>query len=585
MFFDFRAAKLSADDLYRKGKACGIFDRVFVSSHSTLSRCNPSSKDANFPFSKVSVFLTIVVSFTYNILLNGDMECNCEDVVRDCLVHMFLPCGIFIFLILWTDKTCHQASKYTFACQINGKGKGYRKTFCCFLVARVIRAFCVGHLWVVSLFIDGDWYVCFAVYRFDQQKPLACLKKENMTAGEEMAIIQLKNDSRFFGYWLLFGLFFLGALASMCEWKRCCSGKRSQLIYDKLLLKEGHNELRETLRQAAKGELTRNYLSKIREGRWTECLDFTEELIEKSVKPPLSTQQTRELPEENRTIRPDLHQEPQQQGPAQLQPQPLIKHLGQQQPQPGEEDLVQQKSGEEDLDQQKPGEEDLGQQKPGEEDLDQQKPGEEDLGQQQPGEEDLGQQQPGEQDLELHEENRTRIRPDLHQEPQRQRPAQLQPQPVIKHLGQHQPGEEDLDQQKPGEEDLDQQKPGEEDLVQQKSGKEDLDQQKPGEEDLGQQKPGEEDLDQQKPGKEDLDQQKPGPAVPWRERPEPAEARRGRPGPAVPWRERPGSAEARRGRPGPAEARRGRPGPAVPLRERPGPAEARRGRPGPTKFI
>ncbi|XP_072223165.1 uncharacterized protein [Leuresthes tenuis] len=262
---------------------------------------------AKFPFTKVNTFVIIVVSFVYNILLDRDVACNCKNVDRDCYVYMFLPCGIFISLMLWTDKTCHRASRYTFACS----DKCCRSSLIMLLVGRVFMAVCVGLLWVVSVLVDGDWYVCCLNDKTDQQKVLACKDKSNITVTEREIITDLKNESRLIGFCLTFVIVSLGALNSMCECRTHCGGN-SRHVYDKLLLKEGRKELKETLRAAAKEELTKAYLNKIHENKWGECLNLAEELIENSSNPKLSRQQRIDLEGRNRTTTIELHPMPRQ---------------------------------------------------------------------------------------------------------------------------------------------------------------------------------------------------------------------------------------------------------------------------------
>jgi len=179
-FFRSKHFQLMQLNFCKTGKACGLLDTyVCISSFiSADAACSPKMKEvlANFPFAKVNTFVIIVVSFVYNILLDRNVACNCKNADRDCYVYMFLPCGIFISLMLWTDKTCHRASKYTFACS----GKCCRSSFIMFLVGRVFMAVSVGLLWVVTVLVDGDWYVCCLNDKTDQQKVLACKDKSNI---------------------------------------------------------------------------------------------------------------------------------------------------------------------------------------------------------------------------------------------------------------------------------------------------------------------------------------------------------------------------------------------------------------------
>lgn len=205
----------------------------------------------NFPFTALGVFVTIVGSFTYSILLDRDMHCTCKDVGLDCSTYILLPFLIIFLLILWIDKTLQKTCNYT--CQWKFERKTIElpkncyycccsllKCYCCCSVIKrcwseikrcwsviksgcqclvikcdcccccsvticrtqlcgvflkhSFRALCVGLLWVVSVLVDGDWYVCCSTGSVQSQ--LACKNKTNITAEENVTIDSLKNRSR-----------------------------------------------------------------------------------------------------------------------------------------------------------------------------------------------------------------------------------------------------------------------------------------------------------------------------------------------------------------------------------------------------
>lgn len=140
-----------------------------------------------FPFRKFSIFLTIVGSFTYNILLDRGLTCNCEHKTRDCVCYMILPWLVIFFLMLWTDKPFQSAWSYTCSCNCSTIN-----TSCVFLgviLSSILRALLIGLLWVISLCMDGDWYVCL-------NSELACENYSMLTAEEKTSIVDLKNTSR-----------------------------------------------------------------------------------------------------------------------------------------------------------------------------------------------------------------------------------------------------------------------------------------------------------------------------------------------------------------------------------------------------
>lgn len=167
---------------------CSHFKLQCSSDTNSLSKMKDFLK--KFPFRKFSIFFTVIGSFTYNILLDRDVACTCKDVAQDCNIYMFLPFFIIFFLMLWTDKTLERTRKYTFVYKL----KGVRTELCSVFLGHIIKAICVGLLWVVSVFIDGDWYVC--CNSGTEQSELACKYENNITAEENLTISSLKNKSR-----------------------------------------------------------------------------------------------------------------------------------------------------------------------------------------------------------------------------------------------------------------------------------------------------------------------------------------------------------------------------------------------------
>ncbi|KAM9752090.1 uncharacterized protein ACNS7B_008719 [Menidia menidia] len=298
----------------------------------------------NFPLNKVSVFVTIVVSFTYNVLLDRDVACTCEDDDHiNCNLYMILPFFIIFFLIVWTEKKFFSTFNYLCGCKCSGpcpnncsdccscccsgccsrwcpdsssenppnnSSSGASNPpdsssgccsrhcprccpccksccdsccdskYCCqfwwIVIISIFKAGLVGLLWVVSVLIDGDWYVCCKNDGSEQQKHLAC-KKTNITALEQVEISQLKNYSRNIGFGVILGILFITTLMSVKCWRKCCD---KDSLYRQLIAEEGESMLNDTLRLKAKYELRDEIRRKIRAGKLSECFDVAEKLID-----------------------------------------------------------------------------------------------------------------------------------------------------------------------------------------------------------------------------------------------------------------------------------------------------------------
>ncbi|XP_031167995.1 uncharacterized protein LOC116059181 [Sander lucioperca] len=243
----------------------------------------------DFALKQLGLFVAIIVIFFYNVVLDRDYECNCEERCSDCIVYMALPSGIIFVLQLWMDKT------FIYTCDIS-TCKSCCKG-CCYVVYHVIKAVFVSLLWVTSVLIDGDWYVCCEINQSEQQKLLACKEKNNRTAEERTTIAELKNHSRLWGMILLLGIVIVAAVGSSIGRKKscgrpcctespcCCTDSGccyTNILYEEVKLDEEENVLKEIMKKEAKAEVTErleNYWQQTKvEGEWVPhqvCLSPT----------------------------------------------------------------------------------------------------------------------------------------------------------------------------------------------------------------------------------------------------------------------------------------------------------------------
>lgn len=162
----------------------------------------------NFPPAKLGICATIIVIFTYNILLDKHGNCTCKQQTTECNLYMCLPLLIIFVLILWMDKKFQRAWKHVCTCRCQKKEseptsqlveptgqKCCRSIFLWVLIRHFIKAVLVGLLWVVSVLIDGDWFVC-CKNNYPNQTQLACKDDKSIEAEERTIIAELKNKSK-----------------------------------------------------------------------------------------------------------------------------------------------------------------------------------------------------------------------------------------------------------------------------------------------------------------------------------------------------------------------------------------------------
>ncbi|XP_030278835.1 uncharacterized protein LOC115584981 [Sparus aurata] len=255
----------------------------------------------NFPLKQLSPYIAFIVIFVHNVILDRDFECSCGDQQLECFLFMALPVFILFLLQLWTDNTFKRAWKYTCVwtcvrccdsewCKIcNCKWK-----FCLFLLYHITRAFFISLLWVVYVFIDGDWYVCClkATNSAESSKypDFACKGKEkDITLEEKKLIAELRIRSLFIGLWIIFGVVLTVAFVSFVRLIKCC-GKGSDFcnkenVYYKVILAKEKKVRKDMLTTEAIKDLNEEIENKISKVPWTKCFDVAAELIDKKTKP------------------------------------------------------------------------------------------------------------------------------------------------------------------------------------------------------------------------------------------------------------------------------------------------------------
>ena len=138
---------------------------------------------------RFSTYIAVIVIFIYNVVLDRSLECTCGEQKTACIVYMTLPFFIVFVLQLWTEKTFQRVLNYT--CSTSSD----RCNLLCILFYHILKAAFIGLLWIVSVFIDGDWYVCCLNNGSENQAQLACKDKSDITPEERIIITELKNRS------------------------------------------------------------------------------------------------------------------------------------------------------------------------------------------------------------------------------------------------------------------------------------------------------------------------------------------------------------------------------------------------------
>ncbi|XP_076597861.1 uncharacterized protein LOC143327428 isoform X2 [Chaetodon auriga] len=218
-----------------------------------------------------------VLVFSYQAL-EKEFPCSCKPQPGYCSAYMIMPCLIITVLMLSTDLPFQRAWRYTSSkCSCH---------FGCVLFRRSVKAACVGLLWVGSVLIHADWFVCCNNQNPKQVAELQCQAKTDVTpAGTPVVTIaEMKMTSRMIGMSLLFAIFFVGGFLlstwTICADACCLKCCRRDVEVHELLLEVGEDVVERTMKEEQHSKLSESVKGYITQGKWVKCLDVVEEFID-----------------------------------------------------------------------------------------------------------------------------------------------------------------------------------------------------------------------------------------------------------------------------------------------------------------
>ncbi|XP_010751969.3 uncharacterized protein LOC104937443 [Larimichthys crocea] len=224
-----------------------------------------------------NAFIFSVLVFSYQAL-ETEFPCSCKPQPGYCCAYMILPCLIITILMLSTDLPFQRAWNYT-----SSKGSCH---FGCVLFRRAVKALCVGLLWVASVLIDGEWFVCCYNQNNKQVADLQCKSKTDITPGDTpvVTIAEMKMNSRLIGMSVLFGITFIGAILlstwPICADSCCLACCKRDIEVHELILEAGEDIVSKTMKEEQQSKLSANVKKYINQGKWVNCLDVVEEFID-----------------------------------------------------------------------------------------------------------------------------------------------------------------------------------------------------------------------------------------------------------------------------------------------------------------
>lgn len=183
------------------------------------------------------LLFTLFALYYYHVILDKDMLCSCTSLGLDCWVYLMAP-GVVLFLAqLWVDVVFSRGLRLL----CGGAGGRVAPV----LIWRVLEAGFVGLLWVQSVLLDGDWYLCCGRLCCGRGSRY-CFQPGDFLYPDD----QIKNESQVFGLLLVALVTFTAAILSCIPFGKCCSSDWPEAV-----LEEAGQEISLRMRMAARDQL------------------------------------------------------------------------------------------------------------------------------------------------------------------------------------------------------------------------------------------------------------------------------------------------------------------------------------------
>lgn len=158
---------------------------------------------AEISLKNLGISTIVIVTFTYHVIYDIDFPCPSKAFSAhekaDCYLYLILPTLVILILLLLIDQDFHRLCRARF----NGKCSCSYNALCHAVVVHLVQALCVGLIWTVSVFLDGDWWVCCQNDGNKTEIEIACKDKTMWTPEEKATMTPLKNRSWVSAYFCL----------------------------------------------------------------------------------------------------------------------------------------------------------------------------------------------------------------------------------------------------------------------------------------------------------------------------------------------------------------------------------------------
>lgn len=189
------------------------------------------------------LLFTLFSLYYYHVRLDNDMACSCKSQTKDCWVYLLVP-GLVLFVVqLWVDLVFARGLR-----QLCGGVNGPTgRRVAPVLIKRILEAVFVALLWIQSVLLDGDWYLCCGREDYRCARYIPGLSETRPDRDE------LHNESQVIGLLLVFVVFLVAAILSWLPWGRWCSF--ASCDWPEAVLEEAELTISQRMRMATQNRL------------------------------------------------------------------------------------------------------------------------------------------------------------------------------------------------------------------------------------------------------------------------------------------------------------------------------------------
>ncbi|XP_043106915.1 uncharacterized protein LOC122353114 [Puntigrus tetrazona] len=212
-------------------------------------------------------FVAFLFWIIFQCVFKLDFKCPCDpdENTRVCMIYMALPAISLFIVLMITEKRIR-----TIFCSKETRTASFSVFI--FLMS-AIKGLSVACLWMITVLMDEDWYVCLTTTNYDLPPCEQTFCKSVKTSAETATIRVKRCFSREMAMYVLFGVSIIWACTTI---RQCHYEKPLAYQYNKFLLDEANLYITEELQKLAKDNAVKRGKKQIQDLKAFLHLDVSE---------------------------------------------------------------------------------------------------------------------------------------------------------------------------------------------------------------------------------------------------------------------------------------------------------------------